>query len=68
MISLTPQEKRLLLLVCQDKTNQELSAKMGIAIKSVERLKTSLYKKTGKTSILSLFKWAVKKGYYKWKP
>lgn len=66
-MELTDIELKVLTLVCREKSVAEMSQAVGLARRGVEKIKTSLYKKTGTTSSLSLFKWAVKNGKFKWK-
>jgi DNA-binding CsgD family transcriptional regulator len=56
---LTPRELKVLKLVCRDKTNLEIAEKISISLRSTEKVKARLYKKTGTKSSLGLFKWAI---------
>lgn len=65
---LTPRELKILKLVCKEKTNQEIATKIPLSLRSTEKAKAKLYKKTGTTSNLGLFKWAVKNKIVSFKP
>jgi len=67
MIEFKPKELILIKLVCQDKTNREIAEKMEIGLRTAEKLKKRVCDKTKTRSSLSLFKWALKNGYYKMK-
>lgn len=60
-------EKQVLKLVCQDKANTEIAEKIDKGLRYTEKIKTKLYKKTGTSSSLGLFKWAVINGYFAFK-
>jgi len=51
---------QVLKLVCSDKMNHEIAAKLGLNLRTIEKIKTALYRKTKTGSVLSLFKWALK--------
>lgn len=64
MLQLNPKETRLLKLICDDKSNPEIAAKLDLSLRQTERLKSRLYKKTKTSSGISLLKWAVLNKYY----
>lgn len=64
MQTLTPKELTLLKLVCDDKNNSEIAAKMKFGLRYTEKIKTKLYHKTKTKSGIGLLKWAVLNKYY----
>jgi DNA-binding CsgD family transcriptional regulator len=67
MQTLTPNELKLLKLVCRDKDNSEIAAELEYSLRYTEKIKTALYIKTKTKSNLGLFKWAVKNGHHAFK-
>lgn len=63
----TPNETALIKLVCQDKDNKEIAAKLKYSLRYTEKIKTEVYNKTKTKSNLGLFKWAVKNGLHSFK-
>lgn len=59
---LSPQEKRLLLLVSQGKRNKEIAAELDVATKSVEAYRSRLMLKLGCSSPAELTRYAVREG------
>jgi DNA-binding NarL/FixJ family response regulator len=58
--SITEKELKVLHCICQGLTNQEISKKLFISIRTVEGYKASLIKKTGVSNTLNLVIYAVK--------
>lgn len=61
---LTTREHRLLKLICDDKNNNEIAAKLELSLRQTEKIKTVLYRKTKTHSGVGLLKWAVGNGHY----
>ncbi len=61
---LTPKELLMLKLVCDDKSNAEIAAKMKFSLRYTEKIKTKLYHKTKTQSGIGLLKWALLNKYY----
>lgn len=61
---LTPKELLMLKLVCDDKNNNEIAAKMKLSLRYTEKIKTKLYHKTKTKSGIGLLKWAILNKYY----
>lgn len=59
MNSLKPIELKILKLVCDDKSNLEIAAKIKMSLRYTERLKARLYAKTKTQSGIGLLKWAI---------
>lgn len=59
---LKPREYKLLQLLCKDKTNVECAKIMKLNRRSIERLRTKIYKKTKTKSMLTLYKWSILQG------
>lgn len=66
-VDLTARELKVLKLVCQDKANFEIAEKIALSLRSTEKIKARLYQKTGASSSLGLFKWAVINKLYSFK-
>lgn len=54
VVNLTDREKDILKLICEGFSNQEISEKLFISIKTVETHKTNLLSKTGKKNTVNL--------------
>lgn len=61
-ISLTKRERQILNMIVKGKANKEISADLGISIKTVESHRTSLMAKLGVNSLAQLMAKAVKEG------
>lgn len=55
----------LVKMVCREKMNWEIAEALQIVLRSAEKIKKRVYEKTGTSSSISLFKWAVNNGVYK---
>lgn len=64
ILQLSPLETKVLKLVCRENTNSEIAKKIGVSLRSTEKVKTRLYKKTRTRSGIGLFKWAINNGHY----
>ncbi len=60
--SLTPREKEILILICNEKTNQQIADELYISIRTVEGHRERLLKKISVISTVGLVKFAVKNG------
>lgn len=60
-VNLSKQEERILQLICQEKSNQEISEHLFIAKSTVEWHKNQLLEKTGSKNVVGLVKFAIKK-------
>ena len=60
LIELSPREKEILALVCQELTTQEIADQLFISIHTVETHRRSLLHKTGCRNIAGLVKFALK--------
>ncbi len=58
--NLSRQELRILLLICEEKSNLEISEQLFIAKKTVEWHKNQLLEKTGSRNVVGLVKYALK--------
>jgi DNA-binding CsgD family transcriptional regulator len=65
MTELTSREKKVLKLICDDKSNQEIADKLELSLRVVEKAKTRLYTKTKTRSGVGLLKWALVNKLYK---
>lgn len=61
-IDLTPREREILELVCQEFTNREISEKLCIGIRTVEGYRNNLLKKVGARNTAGLVVYAFKNG------
>lgn len=51
---MTPQERRIVELVAQGRTNREIAADVQLGVKTLERRLTALYRKAGVSSRIEL--------------
>lgn len=58
---LTDREVDVLILICEQLTTQEIADKLFISLKTVERHRTNLFKKTGVKNVVGLVIFALKK-------
>lgn len=58
---LTAREIDVLILICEQLTTQEIADKLFISLKTVERHRTNLFKKTGAKNVVGLVIFALKK-------
>mgnify|MGYP000851742751 CR=1 FL=1 len=64
-VELRVRELQVLKMVCSEKKNREMATKLKLNLRTVEKVKTALYRKTKTRSVLGLFKWAYKQGLVK---
>jgi len=64
MPTLTPKENTILKLVCDEKTNYQIAAKLKVSVRHTERLKANLYHKVEVKSSVGLVKWAIVNNMY----
>lgn len=62
---LSPRETEVLLLICKEKTNKDISEILHISVRTVECFRSNLQRKTGVLNIAGMIKYAVKHGIYK---
>lgn len=60
LIALDDREKRILQLVWEEKSNREIANEIFISVRSVEKIRQDLRKKTGIKSTIGLMKYAIK--------
>ena len=63
-VTYSKRELMLLKMVCREKMNWEIAETLNLALRSVEKIRKRVYEKTGTSSSISLFKWAVIQGIY----
>jgi len=63
-MALTLRETTVLLLICDQKTNKEISEILGISIRTVEYFRSSLFLKTNVNNVAGLVAYAIKQGIY----
>jgi len=54
---ITPRENEILYMVCQGKSSREIAKQLFISIKTVERHRYNLFKKTGSKNRVELIQW-----------
>jgi DNA-binding CsgD family transcriptional regulator len=59
---LTMREREILALIADDQTSQSIADQLGISIKTVEKHRSNLLKKTGLHNATALKKFALKHG------
>jgi DNA-binding CsgD family transcriptional regulator len=60
MAKLTLKQTQVLKMILQDKTNKQIADELCVGVRSVEKLKTKIFKATGTKSSLSLALYAIK--------
>lgn len=55
---LTPREKQIIALIEKDLSNKQIAEHLGIAVRTVETHRKSIFRKTGTNNSLALVKWA----------
>jgi DNA-binding NarL/FixJ family response regulator len=63
-IRLSPREKEVLLLICRQKTNKDISKILNISVRTVEDYRSNLLLKTQSQALAGLITFAVKQGIY----
>jgi two-component system response regulator DegU len=61
-ISLTPTETKVLQLICQSRTNKEISEALKMSVRTVEFHRTNIYKKVNTSSLIEVYKYAIQLG------
>ncbi|MBL7932306.1 MAG: helix-turn-helix transcriptional regulator [Bacteroidia bacterium] len=64
LFNLTRQEIRILQLICEEKSNEEIAQLLFVSKRTVEWHKNQILTKTGTKNIIGLFKYAVKNSLY----
>ncbi len=64
MRELTDRELKMLKLICDDKSNNDIAAKFELSLRQTEKIKTALYRKTKTRSGVGLLKWALVNKHY----
>lgn len=60
--SITPREKEVLVLICQEFTNPEIAEKLNISRRTVDTHRNNLLQKLGVRNTVGLIKYALQKG------
>lgn len=63
--SLTEREEQILLLLCDEKSNVEIGAELGLSTRTVEGFRAKLLTKTGAKNLAGLVKYAHLKKLYR---
>jgi DNA-binding NarL/FixJ family response regulator len=61
---LSPREKEVLILICKQKTNKDISMILNIGVRTVEDFRSNLLLKTQSKSVAGLVTYAIKSGIY----
>lgn len=64
-LPLTEREKEILVLICQEKTNPEISEELFVSVRTIESHKRNLLEKTGCKNVAGLVLYAIERGIYK---
>lgn len=64
-VVLTPREKEVLVLICNEFTSQEISEKLFLSINTIESYRKNLFDKTGAKNVAGLVKFAYENGLIK---
>lgn len=63
-IHLTEREKEVVILVCEGKSNGEISASLFLSQRTIENYRMRIAKKTGANCTAKVVVFAIKKGIY----
>lgn len=61
-LSLTPRQIETLKWVCEDFSNKQIAVQMGITVKTVEKHREIVSKRTDTHSPIALYRWAMMHG------
>lgn len=61
---ITERERKMLVMICEQKTTKEISYDMGLRKRTIERVRTDLMRKTESKSMVGLVIHAIKHGIY----
>ena len=61
-LNLTPVEVEILKMICDEKTTKTIAEKIGISVYSVDNHRRNIQEKTQQSSVIGLFKFALKHG------
>lgn len=64
-IAFTDRELLIIRLTCQEHKAEEIAEKLALTERTIEKVKTEIFRKTGVTSSLGLLKYSLKHGLYK---
>lgn len=64
-LPLTEREKEILVLICQEKTNPEISEELFVSVRTIESHKRNLLEKTGCKNVAGLVLYAIERGIFK---
>ena len=56
---ISSREKQVLRLICEEFSNKQIAAELGISIKTVELHRSNLFKKIGVSNLAGLVRWAI---------
>jgi DNA-binding NarL/FixJ family response regulator len=62
---LTPMEKQVVLLICEELSNKEIASRLDIVTKTVEGYRYKIYEKTGAKNAVGLVFFAIRSGLFK---
>ena len=62
--TLTAQQFRVMLLLCQELSAKEIAAQMNVNVKTVEYHKKGLFARLGVRNMVGIVKYAIRNGYY----
>jgi len=63
-VDFTATEIEVVRLICQQKSNKEIAEHLDLAVKTIEKIRTKLFEKTGSTNLVGVAIYAIKHGYY----
>ncbi|MEJ8841489.1 response regulator transcription factor [Lacibacter sp. H375] len=62
---LSATEIEVMRLICEQKANKEIADQLELAVKTIEKIRTKIFEKTGSTNLVGVAIYAIKHGYYK---
>jgi len=63
-VPLSPRETQILVMICQQRSNKEISKKLNISVRTVEGFRTNLLIKTGSMNIAGMVLFAIRRGIF----
>lgn len=63
-VEFTETELEVIRLICKEKSNKEIATDMQLAVKTVEKIKSKLFEKTGSLNSVGVAVFAMQNGFY----
>lgn len=64
-VTFSTTETEVMRLICTQKSNKEIADVLQLSVKTIEKMRTRIFEKTGATNLVGVAIYAIKHGYYK---